>query len=270
MSGLCPKNFSTLRLKLSKIYTNFCFHQIMPMPPFSHSALAARVSRYFHLTGPALLTCQKVSDACNGCKRVKGKRGEDKIRPLRNIGPADLTEGSSVLLDTAGPFLVHLQARQVQAAHTRNVTTGRKRVTVKRWILLAVDYYSHRLECSELEDMSTSSMIAAIQEVFCSNGWSTRHLCLDPDRPLPQGRGKPWRRSPTPKRRLHKWKRWRRAPGSAWWPGCGLRVFNYAPATPRRRGARPRWSPLCAPSKRCCMPPSSRAPQTSPSVVLAK
>ena len=39
MSGLCPKNFSTLRLKLSKIYTNFCFHQIMPMPPFSHSAM---------------------------------------------------------------------------------------------------------------------------------------------------------------------------------------------------------------------------------------
>ena len=153
----------------------------------SEATLAARVSRYFHLTGPALLTCQKVSDACYGCKRVKGRRGADKIRPLRNIGPADLTEGGSVQLDTAGPFIVHLQAKQVQAAHTRSITEGRKRTTVKRWVLLAVDSYSHRLECSELEDMSTSSMIGACQEIFASNGWSTTRLCLDPGSSLAPG-----------------------------------------------------------------------------------
>ena len=153
----------------------------------SEATLCARVSRYFHLTGSALLTCQKVSDSCYGCKRVKGRRGADKIRPLRNIGPADLTEGGSVQLDTAGPFIVHLQAKQVQAARTRSITEGRKRTTVKRWALLAVDPYSHRLECSELEDMSTSSMIGACQEIFASNGWSTTRLCLDPGSSLAPG-----------------------------------------------------------------------------------
>ena len=146
----------------------------------SEAVLAARVSQYFHLSGHALVTCRKVCDSCHGCKRVCGKPGRDKIRRLRHIGPADLQEGSSVLIDTAGYFLVYLQARQVGATHTRTVASGARRITVKRWILLAVDAYSHRLECSELEDMSTHSVVGALNEIFAASGWKTTRLCLDP------------------------------------------------------------------------------------------
>ena len=146
----------------------------------SPASLSARVSQYFHLSGSGLLTCRKVSTSCHGCRRVCGKPGRDKIRRLRHIGQSDLQEGSAVLIDVAGPFLVYLQARRVGATQTRAVASGARRITVKRWVLLAVDSFSHRLETSELEDLSTSTVLGGINEIFAASGWRTTRLCVDP------------------------------------------------------------------------------------------
>ena len=146
----------------------------------SPASLSARVSQYFHLSGSGLITCRKVCSTCHGCRRVCGKPGRNKIRRLRHIGQSDLLEGSAVLIDVAGPFLVYLQARRVGATQTRAVSSGARRVVVKRWVLLAVDSFSHRLETSELEDLSTSTVLGGINEVFAASGWRTTRLAVDP------------------------------------------------------------------------------------------
>jgi hypothetical protein len=153
----------------------------------SEATLAARVSRYFHLSGSPLITCRTVVQACHGCRRTRGRPGKDTIRRLRYIGPTDLREAASVEIDIAGPFLVYLQAKQVGAPSTRALTAGKRRTVVKRWALLAVDVYSGRLEVSELEDLLTSSVIGGLNEIFAANGWRTTRLALDPGSSLAPG-----------------------------------------------------------------------------------
>ena len=48
------------------------------------------------------------------------------------------------------------------------------------WILFAVDYFTSKLEVSPLEDMTTASFSAAIQDIITTNGWATRRLSIDP------------------------------------------------------------------------------------------
>ena len=59
-------------------------------------------------------------------------------------------------------------------------TRQTRRPTTKMWILLAVDYFTSKLEVSPLEDMTTGSLSAAIQDIITANGWATRNLSIDP------------------------------------------------------------------------------------------
>ena len=75
---------------------------------------------------------------------------------------------------------MYLQARGVSATQTRAVTSGARRTAVKRWVLVAVDSFSHRLETAELEDLSTSTVLGGINEIFAASGWRTTRLGVDP------------------------------------------------------------------------------------------
>ena len=153
----------------------------------SAASTAARISRYFYLVGPVLPICQRVTEACARCRRIRAVRGKDKIRRMRYLGPSDMTEGSSLLTDISGPFEVFIEERKVDAARTRSVTTGKRRMKVKRWILMACCPFSHRLEVSQMESISTQAVIGALQEIMCIAGWKTQRLALDPGSSLAPG-----------------------------------------------------------------------------------
>lgn len=146
----------------------------------SPATTGARISRYFHLTGPTLALCEKLTESCYSCRRIRAVRGKDKIRRMRHIGPADLREGAALMVDSCGPYWVYLQPKQVGGVQTRAVTSGARRTKVKRWALLAVDMFSHRLEVSTLEDMTTDGVVAALNEIMAVTGWKTSRLALDP------------------------------------------------------------------------------------------
>ena len=55
------------------------------------------------------------------------------------------------------------------------------------WLLLCIDYFTGRLEVSALEDLTTGSVSAAIQEVISSTGWNTRRILIDPGSSLITG-----------------------------------------------------------------------------------
>ena len=48
------------------------------------------------------------------------------------------------------------------------------------WLLLAIDYYTSRLDVSPLEDMSTGALYSAIQDIITSTGYSTKRISIDP------------------------------------------------------------------------------------------
>ena len=48
------------------------------------------------------------------------------------------------------------------------------------WILLAVNYFTSRLEVSPLENMTTGALSSAIQDIITTTGWATRHISIDP------------------------------------------------------------------------------------------
>ena len=89
----------------------------------------------------------------------------DLISPLRHLGPHNITEGAALQLDIAGPWTVFTKGKQY-AGQLRGV----KRTKTKMWLLLAIDYYSSRLECAALEDLTTGSVSPAIQEIVSSTG----------------------------------------------------------------------------------------------------
>ena len=43
-----------------------------------------------------------------------------------------------------------------------------------------VSYFTSKLEVSPLEDMTTGSLSAAIQDIITTKGWATRKLLIDP------------------------------------------------------------------------------------------
>ena len=55
------------------------------------------------------------------------------------------------------------------------------------WLLLCIDYFTGRLEVSALEDLTTGSVSAAIQEVISSTGLNTRQISIDPGSSLITG-----------------------------------------------------------------------------------
>ena len=104
-------------------------------------------------------------------------KGRDLISLLRHLTDATMVPGLSLQIDVAGPFMVKTKSKQ--AIQTRQ-EKREKRSTTKMWILLAIDYFTSKLEVSPLEDMTTGSISAAIQDIIIANGWSTRRLSLDP------------------------------------------------------------------------------------------
>ena len=48
------------------------------------------------------------------------------------------------------------------------------------WILLAVNYFTSRLEFSPLENMTTGALSSAIQDIITTTGWATRPISIDP------------------------------------------------------------------------------------------
>ena len=106
------------------------------------------------------------------------KRGRDLIFPLRHLSRTTMVPGVQLQLDVAGPFSVFTKSKQatMQTREERKV----KRTTTKTWLLLAVDYFTSRLEVSPLEDMTTGALSSAIQDILTSTGWSTRKISIDP------------------------------------------------------------------------------------------
>ena len=105
-------------------------------------------------------------------------RGQDLINPLRHLSDNSMIPGLSIQFDVAGPWLVKTKSKQA-TLETRQ-ERKEKRTTTKMWILLAVDYFTSKLEVSPLEDMTTGSLSAAIQDIITANGWATRNLSIDP------------------------------------------------------------------------------------------
>ena len=105
-------------------------------------------------------------------------KGKDLINPLRHLSDTTMVPGISLQFDIAGPWLVKTKSKQ--ATLLTRQEKKEKRSTTKMWILLAVDYFTSKLEVSPLEDMTTGSISSAIQDIIIANGWATRRLSIDP------------------------------------------------------------------------------------------
>ena len=105
-------------------------------------------------------------------------RGRDLINPLRHLSDMTMVPGLSLQFDVAGPFLVKTKSKQ-SMLETRQERKD-QRTTTKMWILLAVDYFTSRLEVSPLQDMTTGAFSAAIQDIITTTGWATRNIWITP------------------------------------------------------------------------------------------
>ena len=143
----------------------------------SPASAQTRASRYFYFCPPTGNLFKELQQKCFKCRRIRMVKGRDLINPLRHLADATMVPGLSLQIDVAGPFLVKTKSKQ--AIQTRQ-EKREKRSTTKMWILLAVDYFTSKLEVSPLEDMTTGSISAAIQDIIIANGWATRRLSLDP------------------------------------------------------------------------------------------
>ena len=101
-------------------------------------------------------------------------RGRDLINPLCHLSLATMLPGLSLQFDVAGPWLVKTKSKQA-SMETRQERKER-RTTTKMWCLLCVDYFTSKLEVSPLEDMSTGSLSAAIQDIITVNQWAPRKV----------------------------------------------------------------------------------------------
>ena len=103
---------------------------------------------------------------------------KDLINPLRHLSDATMVPGLSLQFDIVGPWLVKTKPKQATLLTMQE--NKEKRSTTKMWILLAVDYFTSKLEVSPLEDMTTGSISAAIQDIIIANRWATHRLSIDP------------------------------------------------------------------------------------------
>ncbi|MCP4482174.1 MAG: hypothetical protein GY817_05220, partial [bacterium] len=145
----------------------------------SAASAHARSSRYFYHTPSALKYYQELADSCFKCRRLRAQRGTDVIAPMRNIGEDCMIEGNSIMVDVAGHWNCYINPKQVGAVTTR-ASQRQPRSTVKRWILIGVDMFSHRIEISCLDEMTTDSLTSGLNELMMANGWATKQIALDP------------------------------------------------------------------------------------------
>jgi hypothetical protein len=135
----------------------------------SPATCMARASRYFYFCPSAGNLFQTLQDACFKCRRIRMVKGRDLINPLRHLSNTSMLPGLSLQIDVAGPFVVFTKSKQAKM-ETRGEKIM-KRTTTKMWILLAIDYFTSRLDVSPLEDMTTGALSAAIQDVITSTGY---------------------------------------------------------------------------------------------------
>ena len=144
----------------------------------SPATAMARATRYFHFCPSAGNLFKSLQDSCFKCRRIRMIRGRDLINPLRHMSHTSMMPGLSLQSDVAGPFLVFTKSKQ-STQETRQERRV-KRTTSKMWLLLAIDYFTSRLDVSPLEDMSTGALSSAIQDIITSIGYSTRRISIDP------------------------------------------------------------------------------------------
>ena len=125
----------------------------------------ARAARYFHFVPSAGPLFRDLQDTCYKCRRIRLIKGRDLISPLRHLSDHNMVQGFQLQLDIAGPWWVYTKAKNY-AGQLR----GNQRNKTKMWLLLCIDYFTGRLEVSPLEDLTTGSVSAAIQEVISSTG----------------------------------------------------------------------------------------------------
>ena len=144
----------------------------------SPATAMARTTRYFHFCPSAGNLFKSLQDSCFKCRRIRMIRGRYLINPLRHLSHTSMMPGLSLQIDVAGPFLVFTKSKQFtqETRQERRV----ERTTSKMWLLLAIDYFTSRLDVSPLEDMSTGALSSAIQDIITSTGYSTRRISIDP------------------------------------------------------------------------------------------
>ena len=148
----------------------------------SPASSMARASRYFYFTPSAGSLFQTLQDKYFKCRRIRMIKGTDLINPLRHLSDSSMIQGVSLQLDIAGPFLLYTTSKQWQGE-----TRGVRQANIKMWILLAIDYFTSRLEVSPLEDLTTASCSAAINKIISTTGWHTRKISIDPGSSLITG-----------------------------------------------------------------------------------
>ena len=131
----------------------------------SPATAMARASRYFHFSPSAGSLFQSLQDACFKCRRLRMVRGRDLINPLRHLSHSNMVQGLQLQLDIAGPYLVFTKSKQYTGQ-----LRGVKRTTTKMWLLLAIDYFTSRLEVLPLEDMSTGAVSSSKKSYHLQGG----------------------------------------------------------------------------------------------------
>ena len=105
-------------------------------------------------------------------------KGRDLINPLRHLSHTSMMPGLSLQIDVAGPWTIFTKSKQSILETREEKRTNR--TTTKIWLLLAIDYFTSRLDVSPLENMTTGSLSSAIQDIISSTGYSTKRISIDP------------------------------------------------------------------------------------------
>ena len=100
------------------------------------------------------------------------KKGKNVISPLRSLGQTSLLEGSHMMVDVCGPWLV--KARPNSGNQTRNRTDK-----VKVHLLISICLFSHRVSVAVLDSMTTSSLTGALHQIVLEQGWKPSELSFD-------------------------------------------------------------------------------------------
>ena len=91
-----------------------------------------------------------------------------------------MLDGIAIQVNICGPYTVFTRAKQARD----RVTRGPKRTQVKLYILVCLDYFTSRVECGVLEDMTTGSVTSALHEILATQGWRSKKISIDPDSSL--------------------------------------------------------------------------------------
>ena len=144
----------------------------------SPATALARALRYFYFCPPAGNLFKGLQESCFKCRRIRMLKGRDLINPLRHLSHTSMMPGLSLQIDVAGPWTIFTKSKQSILETREERRTNR--TTTKIWLLLAIDYFTSRLDVSPLENMTTGSLSSAIQDIISSTGYSTKRISIDP------------------------------------------------------------------------------------------